>query len=130
MSLDKLGSALSGVCILHCALLPFLLVMFPLLSVAIAQHEVYEWAFIGFSVVIAFFAMFQGYIYHKRPIPYILAVLGFGVFIVAKMTFEHSFNFSVFVTTTIYVGAGLSIFLSHWLNHKFIKHAKCACEGH
>ena len=128
MSLDKIGSWLSGVCIIHCVLFPLVMVFFPFLSAAFAAAESWEWAFIGFSVIIAFFAMIQGYVYHKKPIPYILAITGFGAFIFAKVAFDKAYSFSIFTTTIVYVGAGFSILLAHYLNHKFMHHAKCACE--
>lgn len=128
MNLDKIGSILSGICILHCILLPLAMIFFPFLTIAIANGESWEWAFIGFSVMIAFFAMVQGYVYHKKPIPYILAIIGFAVFIFAKVLFEHAFNFGIFTTTMVYLGAGFSILLAHYLNHKFIHHAQCSAK--
>jgi uncharacterized membrane protein len=103
-------------------------VFFPFLTIAFNASESYEWAFIGFSVVIAFFAMVQGYVYHRKPIPYVLAILGFGVFIFAKIAMYKAFCFSIFMTTLVYVGAGASILLAHYLNHKFAHHAKCKCD--
>lgn len=128
MNWDKIGSALSGICIVHCVLTPLAFVFFPFLSVALASGETIEWAFIGFSVVIAVFAMMQGYVYHRKPIPYILASIGFATFIFAKITFNKAFTFSMFTSIMVYVGAGLSILLAHYLNHKFMHHAKCSCE--
>jgi len=128
MNWDKVGSMLSGICIVHCILLPLAIVFFPFLSVALAQGESIEWAFIGFSIVVAVFAMLQGYIYHKKPIPYILAAIGFGTFIAAKMASDRALFFSVFTSVIVYVAAGGSILLAHYLNHKFMHSAKCACE--
>lgn len=128
MNWDKIGSALSGICVIHCILTPLALAFFPFLGVALASGESLEWAFIGFSVVIAVFALVQGYVYHKKPIPYILATVGFGTFIFAKLTFDKAFTFSVFTSSFVYVVAGLSIILAHYLNHKFTNHAKCSCK--
>jgi len=76
--------------------------------------------------------MFQGYVYHKRPIPYVLAILGFVVFVVAKLTFEHehAHTHELALSGFIYVGAGLLVVLAHYLNHKFIQHTKCTCGSH
>jgi len=130
MSFDKIGSWLSGICIVHCVLTPLFLVMFPFLTVAIATSETWEWGFIGFSVVIAFFALLQGYIYHKKPVPYLLAIVGFGVFIFAKVAFHEAFHFGIFTSALVYVGAGCAILTAHYLNHKWMHNAKCECGEH
>lgn len=129
MNWDKIGMTASGICAVHCMLVPFLLVAFPFLTIEIVKSNSFEWAFIGISALIAFFAMFQGYVYHKKPVPYILAIVGFVVFAIAKSTHTHEHSHDFLGTSVIHVLAGLTIVLAHYLNHKFVKHVKCSC-GH
>jgi hypothetical protein len=75
------------------------------------HSEIFEWSFIALSVVIAFFAMLQGYIYHKKAVPAIFAVVGFAIFIGAhKLWGEH--------LGLLLLGVGC-IFAAHYINHQF-----------
>ena len=108
--------------------MPLLLIFFPFITVAMANGEFLEWGFIGFSLILALFAMIQGYVYHRKPIPYILAIIGFAVFIISKILFERAFCFGTFMSTSIYVGSGISVLVAHYLNHKWTNNAKCKCN--
>ncbi len=126
--LDKIGMIASSICMIHCILLPFVIIMFPFLFVALAAGQVFEWAFIIFSIVLALFAMVNGYAYHKKPIPVVLALAGFCIFIFSHAVIGHDLNHGVFAGVMPYLIGGSCIFAAHFLNHKFIHNSKCACE--
>jgi hypothetical protein len=102
--------------------------MFPFIFVAAASGQVFEWAFIFFGLALAIFAMINGYAYHKKPVPFMLAMIGFTIFIIAHLTIEHDLNHGIFIGLAPFIIGGTCIFAAHYLNHKFIHSHKCACD--
>ncbi len=125
MNLDKVGMTASSICGVHCILTPVLLVLFPYASIAFIHGEFFEWGFILFSLILASFALFQGFLVHKKFIPFILAFTGFFTFIVVKLL--SGSKHESFSSAIIFVIAGSLICFSHYINHKHCKHSKC-CE--
>lgn len=112
--IDKFGMWASGICGIHCIVFPFLFVFFPMLT--FLHSEVFEMSFLALSLVIAFFAMLQGYVYHKKAIPAIVAAIGFAIFIGAhKFWGEH--------LGLLLVGVGC-IWIAHYINHQFTHSCK------
>jgi len=124
--LDKLGMAASGLCGIHCLILPIVFVLFPYASVAFVKGEFFEWSFLLFSITIASFAMVQGLLVHRKLIPLAVALLGFMLFIWTR-TVNHDVH-ETFSGSLMLVLAGALICGAHYLNHKFIKNHKCACS--
>ena len=120
MNKDKVGMFLSGICGVHCMLMPFLLVILPYSTVAYLNNEIFETSFIVFSLTLASFAMIQGYMAHRKLWPILLAGLGFAIF----------FNTHIHGSTdhvSILLGlAGGCVCVAHYLNHRF-SHI-CECE--
>lgn len=112
--LDRIGMWMSQFCLVHCVALPFLFVFFPVLT--FLHSEVFEWSFVGASGLIALFAMLQGYFYHKRSIPTLLAIVGFGIFIISHL-YGHE-------KVWMFVFAGAFIFGAHYVNHHFTHNCK------
>ena len=124
--IDKIGMTASGICSIHCLLLPLVFVLFPYASVAFIKGEMFEWGFILFSLTIACFAMMQGFLVHKKWIPLALALVGFGTFIGVRLSRPNSHE--TFSGSLIFVLAGVLICTAHYLNHKFIKKHRCICS--
>lgn len=130
MNLDKIGMTASQICGFHCLLMPFVFVLFPFASVAFIKGELFELAFIGFSFVLACFALTQGFMTHRKWYPMSLAAIGFFIFAFVKLKFEHAHE--TFSGSLIFVMAGMLVFFAHYLNHKFIHHhsESCTHENH
>jgi len=128
MTMDKMGMIASSICGIHCVLIPFALVMFPFLSIAAGNGEMFEVGFIVFSVVLAIFAMINGYAYHKKRVPAILAFAGLGIFVFSHVFIGHDIEKSSFTSVAPFLIGGFFIFTAHYLNHKLTKTHKCACD--
>ncbi|MCW3487673.1 MerC domain-containing protein [Chitinophaga nivalis] len=78
MNLDTLGIGASLLCAVHCALLPLVLTMLPLLGAALPENEWLEYALLSGSFVIGCLALGRGYFRHHRRIrPLLLFSAGF-----------------------------------------------------
>lgn len=76
--LDFIGFMASLICAIHCAGVPLLLTLMPLMGLSFLENPWIEYSMILLSLVIAFFALLRGYRkFHKRPTALIVACVGF-----------------------------------------------------
>lgn len=129
--LDKIGICVSGLCLVHCLLTPFVLVLFPSFKLAFFNHELFHQIFgviVVSSVLIAVYPQCRKH-GHKDIIAW---AIGGVALILAGIFLGHEFGEEIEHGLTI-LG---SIFLitAHIKNMK-VRHGKCetksTCEsGH
>lgn len=73
---DRVGATASFLCAVHCALLPFVVALLPLLGLGfLADHRI-ERAFVLFAASLAAVSLGIGYRDHRRRLPFVLMVPG------------------------------------------------------
>jgi hypothetical protein len=73
--LDKAGATASFLCAIHCALMPFVITVLPLLGLGFLASEPVEWGLLASSGTLGTFSLCAGYREHrKRGIFAILAI--------------------------------------------------------
>lgn len=78
LNLDVLGIGASLICAVHCALLPLLMTVLPLLGLEMFKNEKLEYGLLSFTFLVGCTSLFRGYRYHHRYIkPLLLFALGF-----------------------------------------------------
>ena len=112
--LDKAGMFISGLCAVHCSILPIMLVLGLGSGFSwLLSHEV-ELIFLVVSLIIASYSLVEGYLkVHKHIGVIFLAIVGFVSLIIG-----HEVEFlalSIFLSTI----GGLSILLAHLMNFRF-----------
>ena len=112
--LDKAGMFISGLCAVHCSVLPILLILGLGSSFGwMLSHEV-ELIFLVVSLVIASFSLLEGYIKIHRNLGVIfLALIGFAFLIIGHEIEVAYLN--IFLSTI----GGISILLAHLVNFRF-----------
>jgi len=114
LRLDKVGMFISGLCALHCSVIPFAL----LLGIGgglswIMSHEV-EIVFFLISLTLASISLIHGYSrIHRNSIVLIVALIGFISFLVGHEI--SGFALKIILTSM----GGVSILIAHYLNYKF-----------
>ncbi|WP_108471425.1 MerC domain-containing protein [Rhodanobacter thiooxydans] len=73
---DRVGAMASFLCAIHCALLPFVLALLPLLGLEFLADHRFERVFVLAACVLASFVLIRGYRRHQRLLPLRLAVPG------------------------------------------------------
>lgn len=111
---DRVGATASFLCAIHCALLPFVLTLLPLLGLEFLAGHRFERNFVLFAASLALVALIGGYRRHQRALPLRLAVPGlallvFGVIWVSEG--QHVIVHSVMVTC-----GGLLVASGHFVN--------------
>lgn len=80
MSLDTVGIGASLACAVHCALLPLLITVLPLLGTHILENESLEYGLLAFSFGIGSLALGRGYFrHHRRMAPLLIFTAGFAL---------------------------------------------------
>lgn len=112
---DRIGIIVSSVCLIHCLLVPFVLMIFPFIETEQAHfHEILT----IFVVIPAFLAFIPGYRKHKNLSVLLLAITGLMAILFAAFT-EKVYLSQVAARIITILGSILMI-LAHARN---IKHA-------
>lgn len=113
--LDGVAALLSSLCLLHCLLLPVLLVMAPALfgTLLPGLHgpEWLHWAFILVALPFSLHALLKGHALHHQPLPMLLAALGFVAMAAGAMAHGQPL-----AERWLTVGGGLAVAIAHWIN--------------
>ncbi|MCB9095034.1 MAG: MerC domain-containing protein [Halobacteriovoraceae bacterium] len=116
--IDRIGITLSVVCLIHCFLLPILLVVFPFIEI-FQQHETngdhfHEYLLI-FIVLVALFAFVPGFLKSRNKWLIILPLLA-----IANLSLvEFVYHVSTPLTEALLVSvSSLFLIAAHWINIK------------
>ena len=110
---DRLGATASFLCAIHCALLPFVLALLPVLGLTFLASHRFEEGFVLFACLLASFALGTGYRRHRSPLAIALGVPGL-LLLLLGVTLLHS-N-SLLVHSVLVTIGGLLVASSHFLN--------------
>ncbi|MBD8900251.1 MerC domain-containing protein [Rhodanobacter sp. DHG33] len=111
---DRVGAAASFLCAIHCALLPFVLTVLPLLGLEFLAGHRFERNFVLFASSLALFALVGGYRRHHQALPLRLAVPGLLLLVLGVVWVsegQHLIVHSVMVTC-----GGLLVASAHFVN--------------
>lgn len=127
--LDMIGMSASTLCAIHCALMPFIIVLLPLIGMEFVSSIMFEIILIAISVVIGSITLKDGYFKHHGSLtPFILFLTGLTIIIFGHLLFDdHSHGpeetHGLIYFITIPVGA-LLIGIAHFVNIKKMKRCK------
>ena len=116
---DKLGVLTAGGCIIHCLLIPVLLLVTPGLVAEIFENEAIHMVLASFALFFVSIAVARGYQFHKSIIPLIIGSAGLTL-IWGSLLVEDPHWLERTLTS---VGA-LSTATAHILNHRFARHKR------
>lgn len=114
--LDKIGVAISCMCVVHCLMLP---VLVSLLSVASGVLHGWEWLHIVFAtmaLLVALFAFPKGYQVHRSRVPFALTLPALSLLWLSIVVGEPHWLEALLVS----IGAMMQAF-AHLMNHKLAK---------
>lgn len=123
---DRIGATASFLCAIHCALLPFVLTLLPLLGLGFLASHTFERGFVAFAVMLAMVALVIGYRRHHRRLPLLLAVPGLLLLLLGITVIDlHTLALhSVLVTC-----GGLLVASGHFVN-LYADRRRAAGHGH
>ncbi|MBL6731116.1 MAG: MerC domain-containing protein [Bacteroidia bacterium] len=116
-ALDTIGLSASGLCAIHCALVPLILTFTPLLSLGFFDSPLFEWIMIGSSVTLALTSFINGYYkHHHSDEPLSIMLIAFIFF-----TLGHPRDIETLVTPICMTFGGIIMAYAHYRNWKLCK---------
>ncbi|MET0331352.1 MAG: MerC domain-containing protein [Dyella sp.] len=110
---DRVGAAASFLCAIHCAALPFVLALLPLLGLTFLADHAFERGFVLFASVLALVSLTRGYRRHRQPLALSLALPGLSLLLIG-VTFAESY--SIGLHSTLVACGGLLVASAHFIN--------------
>ncbi len=109
--LDGLAIGASSLCLVHCLMLPALLIALPALAGILALPDSFHfWALVA-AVPTSMIAVGIGYRHHRRLLPVVLATTGLLSLIAAEMLFHD-----IAAEAWLAVAGSLQLAIAHALN--------------
>lgn len=129
VNLDKLGVIASSVCLVHCLVLPFVLILLPFAGLEYLASNAAHKVLAFFVLLFALTAIVPGYLQHRRKT--ILIAMLFGLSLVMLATFSlAALNLSNLETPLITVG-NLILVATHLQNRRHLsKLHNISCHDH
>lgn len=149
--LDRVGMIASTACAIHCAAVPMLLGVLPVIGLGFLAKEWFEWMMVGIAAVVGLTAMWRGHKKHHHHRPVCFFISGLVILLVALIFWQCNCSLPkrwVFDTQTkqmvlIQIGSvspwrailmalgGLCVAASHFMNARLCKscepcHQECA----
>ena len=121
--LDGLAISASLLCVLHCLLMPFLLILVPIISSTFVAGEEFHFALVVFVLPLSIIALFLGCSRHKDRTVIILGAVGLTSLVLIAL-FGHDFlgEIGEKVATVI---SGTILAAGHLRNFKMCRHDRC-----
>lgn len=110
---DRIGAAASFLCAIHCALLPFVLALLPLIGLEFLASHSFERGFVMFACALALFSLVRGYRRHRLSQPLAFALPGLTLLLLGVTVAE---GYSIVVHSVLVTLGGLLVAFSHFLN--------------
>jgi hypothetical protein len=112
-SIDRLGIALSGLCVVHCLTSAIMLAVLASAGGMLVDHRIHEVGLV-FAIVLGIFALGRGIVDHGFMMPSAIGGLGLGV-MAGALTLPHDSN------EVVYTILGVAILaLGHDLNRRAV----------
>ena len=122
---DRVGATASMLCAVHCALLPFVLALLPLIGLEFLAGHTFERIFVGCAAMLACASLVTAYRRHRRPHALFLMVPGIALLCLGILV---NLDVHVLVHTACVVTGGVLVASAHVVNlvlaHRH-QHATC-----
>ncbi len=129
--LDKTAVALSGLCLVHCLLLPLAIAIFPVLGVSFVSHETFHQLILVVVIPTTVIALGVGVARHRSLGVALLGLIGIAALVAAAFLVHEMGSESLERWVT--VGGGLLLACAHIRNfqlsralHRHVHHARPA----
>lgn len=123
---DRVGATASLLCAVHCAALPFLFAVLPVLGLGFLASHGFERGFIACASVLAVAMAVRGYRHHREARVFALLVPGLAMLWLGGFGFD--FDTGLLWHSVFVVAGGTCVALAHLCNlHLSRTHASCDC---
>ena len=110
---DRVGATASMLCAVHCALLPFVLALLPLIGLEFLAGHTFERVFVTCAALLACVSLLTAYRRHRHPHALFLMVPGIALLLVGIAV---NLDLHILVHTTCVVTGGVLVASAHVVN--------------
>ncbi|MGN2244432.1 MerC domain-containing protein [Frateuria sp. GZRR33] len=110
---DRFGALASFLCAIHCAALPFVLAVLPLVGLEFLADHRFERAFVVFACALALVTLVKGYRRHRRPGSLLLAFPGLSLLLLGVTVAER---YPIALHSVLVTCGGLLLASAHFVN--------------
>lgn len=115
--LDTVGFSSSTLCAIHCAILPFVMSILPILGIEFVNETVFEWTLLGGMALLALLSFLIGYYkHHHDDEPLSLMLVAFIFFVLG-----HPRQLPTLLNSMSMPIGGVIIAYAHYRNWKLCK---------
>jgi|GEM_PF-57714 len=124
---DRVGATASMLCAVHCALLPFVLALLPLIGLEFLAGHAFERIFVGCAAMLACASILSAYRRHRHPQALFLMVPGIALLLVGVAV---NLDLHVVIHTASVVAGGVLVASAHVTNLVLAHRHHCATCTH
>jgi uncharacterized membrane protein HdeD (DUF308 family) len=122
--LDKIGIYASLLCAIHCAIMPLIVVILPILTISLFVTETVEWLLLISAFIVGISSLCLGFKKHKSKKVFPLLSAGFILILIGKIYHNHNFLYQFNYLNLIMILGGILITFSHYINNKLCNSCK------
>lgn len=121
---SRVGFSLSVLCAIHCASMPFLVALLPLMGSQLLHNPTLEIILMGTTILIAGIIMVKDYRHiHKNLLPLFLLSLGIGAKCLGLFVLQHSYEPVIITSGAAFI---LVSYIANW-RLRVVNTVTCKC---
>ena len=124
--LDRAGATASFLCAIHCALMPLVVTILPLLGLGFLSSEPVEWALLTASATLGSLSLCLGFRKHRKRRTFMVLAIALAIMVAGRVFHEH--HFGAWGPILMVIG-GMTMMGAHLLNHRLC-HSCATCSSH
>ncbi len=125
--LDRAGATASFLCAIHCALMPLVITLLPLLGLSFLASEPVEWALLAASAILGSWSLCLGFRQHRSRRVFMVLGVALALLLAGRVFHEH--HLGIWGPVLMVLG-GLTMMSAHLLNHRLCHACKqCNADG-
>ena len=121
--LDAIAVVLSGVCMLHCLVLPLMLTVFPILNVTLLSETLFHLLMLVVILPVSVIALTIGCLFHKDAMTLVLGTLGLSILTTTAFFGHQLFGLTGERVVTSF--GGLILAWAHVQNYRRCRRDNC-----
>lgn len=126
--LDQTAVALSGLCLVHCLLLPLMIAVFPIFGFTLMEHETFHQIILVVVIPTTALALGMGFRRHRSGLVAALGIAGVAALVIAAFA-VHALG-AESLERWITVGGGLLLAAAHIGNFRLTRDRHVAGHAH
>jgi hypothetical protein len=115
MDMDTAGTAASLLCAIHCALMPLVVTLLPLVGLGFLASEGVEWTLLALSAVLGCTSLCFGYRTHRRRTALAVLATGLALLAMGRLCEERGIDHQGLALVVL---GGSTVAASHILNRR------------